>query len=119
MSPVAHEFRGPDESWAERARCRRASIDPDSFYAEPEFNSKVSSPKLRKAVACCMRCEVRPECLRHAVLNTERWGVWGGLTQGKRRLVINAVQRHPLLFDDIITQALSTSEAQARKEGLA
>lgn len=74
---------------------------------------------MRKALACCMRCEVRPDCLRHAIVNYERWGVWGGMRDIERREVIDLTRRHPDLAAHIIDEALASSEAKAREEGLA
>jgi WhiB family redox-sensing transcriptional regulator len=55
-----------------------AQTDPDLFYPE-----KGGSPRLAKEV--CAGCDVRAECLQYALVHGERFGVWGGLTEGERR----------------------------------
>lgn len=63
------------ESWRERALC--AQTDPDSFFPE-----KGSSSTAAKRV--CHSCAVRSECLDHALLHDERFGVWGGMSAYER-----------------------------------
>ncbi len=65
-----------DGEWVDRARC--AETDPEAF-----FPLKGESPREAKRV--CMTCEVRPQCLRYALDNDERYGVWGGLSYTQRR----------------------------------
>lgn len=43
------------------------------------------SPSIAKAV--CHRCPVEDECLEYALENDERWGIWGGTSEGERRLL--------------------------------
>ena len=62
--------------WQERALC--AQTDPESFYPEKGGST-------REAKRVCMTCEVMGECLRFALDNNERFGVWGGLTERERR----------------------------------
>ncbi len=38
----------------------------------------------------CAGCPVRSECLDAALANDERYGVWGGLTDGERAVLILA-----------------------------
>ncbi|WP_420855155.1 WhiB family transcriptional regulator [Rhodococcus koreensis] len=39
----------------------------------------------RVAKALCGSCPVQSECLRHALSVGERYGVWGGTSEGERR----------------------------------
>ena len=36
----------------------------------------------------CMGCPVRFECLAEALDNRIEWGVWGGMTERERRLLL-------------------------------
>ncbi len=36
------------------------------------------------AIKTCTGCTVRPTCLAYALLNDERYGVWGGMSQEDR-----------------------------------
>ena len=41
----------------------------------------------RKAKAICRACTVQDECLEYAVQNSEKFGIWGGLSERERRRV--------------------------------
>lgn len=64
------------DAWRDDALC--AQTDPGLFFPE-----KGESTGPAKDV--CSRCPVRDPCLEHAVLNDERFGIWGGLSEGQRR----------------------------------
>jgi WhiB family redox-sensing transcriptional regulator len=72
---------GADPDWRERALC--AQTDPEAFFPEKGGSS-------REAKKVCRSCEVRPECLEDALRRGERFGVWGGLTEGERRKLARA-----------------------------
>lgn len=64
------------ELWTEKALC--AQTDPDAFFPE-----KGGTTKPGKRI--CQGCEVRDECLKYALDNDERFGIWGGLSERERR----------------------------------
>ena len=66
----------PDEPWVINALC--AQTDPEAFFPD-------KGESTREAKKMCGRCEVTEECLRHALDNDERFGVWGGLSERERR----------------------------------
>ena len=33
----------------------------------------------------CLTCDVRDDCLEYALMNDERFGIWGGLSERERR----------------------------------
>lgn len=63
-------------AWQEQALC--AQTDPEAFFPEKGGST-------REAKAICQSCEVRAECLEYALLNDERFGIWGGLSERERR----------------------------------
>lgn len=65
-----------EADWQERALC--AQVDPEAFFPEKGASS-------REAKQVCASCEVRTECLESALANDERFGIWGGLSDGERR----------------------------------
>ena len=67
---------GPDPEWWSRGRC--AEVDPELYFPE-----KGASARAAKLV--CRGCEVRAECLEHALAHGEEFGVWGGLSERQRR----------------------------------
>lgn len=62
--------------WQERALC--AQTDPEAFFPEKGGST-------REAKKVCLSCEVRVECLEYALLQDERFGIWGGLSERERR----------------------------------
>lgn len=65
-----------EPSWLERALC--AQTDPEAFFPDKGGST-------REAKKVCLTCEVRAECLEAALLNDERFGIWGGLSERERR----------------------------------
>src|ERR1700751_522540 len=65
-----------DLGWQDRALC--AQTDPEAFFPEKGGST-------REAKKVCRSCEVRAECLEFALENDERFGIWGGMSEGERR----------------------------------
>ncbi|MGH9066988.1 MAG: WhiB family transcriptional regulator [Acidimicrobiales bacterium] len=76
------------ESWQVRAACRgpHASI----FFPPPHFERK-DEKHLReaKAKAICRGCPVRSECLDYALRIREPHGIWGGLNETERKVLLS------------------------------
>jgi WhiB family redox-sensing transcriptional regulator len=66
----------PPPPWQSGALCAQA--DPEAFFPE-----KGGSTKEAKKV--CAVCPVQQECLEYALLNEERFGIWGGKSERERR----------------------------------
>jgi WhiB family redox-sensing transcriptional regulator len=65
-----------DAPWQAKANCM--GVDPDLFFPERGASA-------REAKEVCRGCVVREDCLRHALSNGERFGIWGGLSERERR----------------------------------
>jgi WhiB family redox-sensing transcriptional regulator len=61
--------------WIGRAACR--GLPAILFFPPPGTPSDA-------ALEVCACCPVRPECARHAELNGEVYGIWGGRTEIER-----------------------------------
>jgi hypothetical protein len=72
----------PPDMWQEKASCH--GIDPDVFFP-------TSEEEAGPALAYCGSCGIRQMCLAWALKNSERYGVWGGLTEQQRRRVVRFV----------------------------
>lgn len=73
------ELLGADElAWQDLANCRGA--DPDLFFPERGAST-------RTAKAICRECTVRAECLEFAIVSSEKFGIWGGLSERERRKI--------------------------------
>ena len=76
----------PDRpAWHDDALC--AQTDPDLFHPEPGRSAAT-------AKRVCMACEVRTQCLEHAVKHGENTGIWGGMTPNQRRAIRRARDAH-------------------------
>ena len=76
-------------SWMSRGACRQA--DPELFFP----TAAVTGPAARQAEAAkavCGRCDVRANCLSHA-LEAMPEGIWGGTTPEERRAARGAALR--------------------------
>jgi len=69
-------------AWVSKARC--SSTDPDELFVRGEAQ--------RKAAVVCRHCPVVTECLADALDNQIEFGVWGGMTERQRRLLL---KQHP------------------------
>jgi WhiB family transcriptional regulator, redox-sensing transcriptional regulator len=53
-------------------------MDPDRFFVR-------GIAQARPVIRVCERCPVKDECLSYALNNEITFGVWGGLTERRRR----------------------------------
>jgi WhiB family redox-sensing transcriptional regulator len=79
--------------WQWRAACR--GEDTGLFFPPSHFELKDEKlTRERRAKAICAVCPVRPECLEYAVRTKESHGIWGGLNELERRVMIRERERH-------------------------
>jgi WhiB family redox-sensing transcriptional regulator len=69
--------------WRHRARC--LSEDPELFF--PVGTTGPAEVQTEEAKAVCARCPVREECLQWALDTAQDAGIWGGFTEGERRVL--------------------------------
>ncbi|MEY3594646.1 MAG: hypothetical protein RL576_60 [Actinomycetota bacterium] len=65
-----------ERGWQDQANC--LGVDPDLFFPERGAST-------REAKEVCRGCVVRGECLEYALVNGEKFGIWGGLSERERR----------------------------------
>jgi WhiB family transcriptional regulator, redox-sensing transcriptional regulator len=66
------------QDWTALAKCRGTE---DAMFGTMEFDQK-------RAIRLCAGCPVRSDCLAEALDNRIEWGVWGGMTERQRRLLL-------------------------------
>jgi len=73
--------------WQHRAACRGEDA---AFFFAPAYFERRSEKLAREAVAksFCARCRVRAECLDAALRIRDPHGVWGGLNEMERRVLL-------------------------------
>jgi WhiB family transcriptional regulator, redox-sensing transcriptional regulator len=67
-----------DETWWDLANC--LGVDPDLFFPERGAST-------REAKEVCRGCVVRMDCLEYALTNSEKFGIWGGMSERERRRI--------------------------------
>lgn len=67
-----------DLSWQEQANC--LGVEPDLFFPERGAST-------REAREVCRGCVVREQCLAYALRHSEKYGIWGGLSERERRRI--------------------------------
>ena len=68
----------PQPDWHDRANC--LGVDPDLFFPERGAST-------REAKEVCRGCVVREDCLEYALRNSEKFGIWGGMSERERRRI--------------------------------
>lgn len=76
------------DHWTLRAACRE--VDPELFFPATEKDAG-------RGKEVCRRCPVRNECLVSALESDERFGIWGGLSEGERGWTHGHPHRHKVL----------------------
>ena len=64
--------------WIERGACRVEKTDTIMFFP-------TRGESCKDAIEVCERCDVTSECLNYALRNNIIYGVWGGVSERKRR----------------------------------
>ncbi len=80
-------IRTETEQWQLKAACR----GPQSrvFFPPAHFERKDETLEREdRAKAICSTCAVRQECLDYALRIREQHGIWGGLNENERRVLI-------------------------------
>jgi WhiB family transcriptional regulator, redox-sensing transcriptional regulator len=78
--PLADYAPPQAESWRANAACR--GMDTDLFY--PEGRGRALRLREQIAKQVCADCPVTRECRQFATQYPERYGIWGGRTEGER-----------------------------------
>jgi WhiB family redox-sensing transcriptional regulator len=93
-----------DPGWHDYARCNTdETVDPNLFYPSSGHPDTAA-----KAVKFCEPCPVKMECLAFSIATRQRYGVWGGMVESKRRKMFNMTPKQRKEFLD--AQGSSTAE---------
>lgn len=77
MEQLLRILGGAEEvGWQDQANCM--GVDPDLFFPERGAST-------REAKEVCRGCVVRQECLEYALDHSEKFGIWGGMSERERR----------------------------------
>jgi len=87
--PVVSAFLKPIHSeweWQEQGSCRDS--DPEIFFLDYNLRGKAKNKKEQTAISICNACPVKMKCLEHALNTPEIYGVWGGMTEEQRHVIM-------------------------------
>jgi WhiB family redox-sensing transcriptional regulator len=87
-----------DLEWTEQALC--AETSPEVFF--PSMGGSITEAK-----KICKRCAVQAQCLTYALENSERFGVWGGLSDRERARIARNPRKLKKFLEDIQKQDVS------------
>jgi len=74
----ALQAEGVDMAWQDFANCRGAN--PDLFFPERGAST-------RTAKQICRECGVNDACLEFAIVSSEKFGIWGAMSERERRKI--------------------------------
>jgi len=77
-----------EELWQEKAACRgphAAVFFPPGAQVERKDEREMRE---RRAKAICASCHVKAACLEYSIEIREAHGIWGGLNEVERKLII-------------------------------
>jgi len=80
------------EGWQRLAACRGPYAEKFFPPSTPERKEEKASREVA-AKAICQDCGVRQECLTYAIEIREPHGIWGGLNEVERKLVLDGALR--------------------------
>lgn len=75
-----------DLSWQENAKC--VGTDVEVFYLPYGARMADKRKRIAEAKKVCAGCSVREQCLTYALDIQEPYGVWGGLSEEERRVIL-------------------------------
>lgn len=62
--------------------------DTEEFFLEYNERGSAKRKKELQAIAICNTCPVKKQCLEHALNTPEIYGVWGGMTEEQRSVLL-------------------------------
>jgi WhiB family transcriptional regulator, redox-sensing transcriptional regulator len=97
-TPAIRRVLSEAQGWRRSALC--LGRDPEMWY--PTGAGGV------EAAAICEECPVRLECLKWALANNERDGIWGGVSARKRQGML--AKERPVPNPSVFPSTFSTSK---------
>ena len=75
------------EIWQVKAACRGPQAEV--FFPPPQFERKADRlEREARAKQICAECPVRVDCLEYSLEISEPHGIWGGLNEAERKVIL-------------------------------
>jgi WhiB family redox-sensing transcriptional regulator len=78
--------------WQLHGACR--GMDSAFFFHPDGERGPSRANREARAKAVCQRCPVLVQCRQHALAVQEPYGIWGGLSEAEREVIIKKRQRN-------------------------
>jgi WhiB family redox-sensing transcriptional regulator len=75
-------------SWQDKALCKTNGVDVTVFFNDDMLRGPEKQARESAAKKICTACPIKTECLEHALTVPENFGVWGGLTEEERMVIV-------------------------------
>lgn len=62
------------------------TVPVEVFYGTDEM--PLNQEEKQQAKSICNKCPVKLDCLNHSLKTKEYWGIWGGLDERERRVLL-------------------------------
>ncbi len=89
--------------WRHRAACRNE--DPELFF--PIGTTGPALRQIEEAKAVCRRCLVVDDCLSWSLETSQEAGVWGGLSEDERRVLVRRGVRRA--YGDVVRASVHSA----------
>ena len=89
--PQPEQLPGPNAdiwNWQLQGLCR--GIDSSVFFHPDGERGRARMQRELRGKALCRRCAVIQECRSHALAVGEPYGVWGGMAESERDMLLKA-----------------------------
>ena len=93
--PLPSQLPGPAASkweWQLHGSCR--GVDSSVFFHPDGERGRARSNREQRAKAICRRCPVMEQCRAHALEVAEPYGIWGGLSESERDIILRPTSRN-------------------------
>lgn len=75
-------FPDEDMSWRSKSMC--------VVYPSVSWFGGTRANQIKAKTICNEECEVRAECLEFALRNNEQFGIWGGMYEEERKVLVRS-----------------------------
>lgn len=75
-------------SWQDKGLCKTDGVDATVFFNDERVRGPERQARESAAKKICTACPIKTECLEHALAVPEDFGVWGGLTEKERMVIV-------------------------------
>ncbi|HMS77601.1 WhiB family transcriptional regulator [Gordonia sp. (in: high G+C Gram-positive bacteria)] len=87
--PQPNHLPGPNADiwdWQMQGLCR--GVDSSMFFHPDGERGRARAQRERHAKEMCHRCPVIVQCREHALAVAEPYGIWGGLSESERSILM-------------------------------